>query len=234
MLRSYLGRDRERTRQPTNSRGRDKAELAAAELFRNILGTYGAVEYSSSRSTTDRTSFHGRTPRQHRSVRKAGDSTIKDRLLKGWAAKPGGMTYKVHLDGYNLIPFLEGKEKSPRHEFYYFNDDGSLVAARFDNWKVVFCEQRVVGGFQVWANPFTCLRVPKVFNLRMDPYERADIVSDQYYDWTANNGYIVQWSLYKVVPFIQTLKEYPPSQRVGSFSIDQMLESLTRSLDTVK
>jgi arylsulfatase A-like enzyme len=162
----------------------------------------------------------------------AGD-TIKDRLLKGWAAKPGGMTYKVHLDGYNLIPFLEGKEKSPRHEFYYFNDDGSLVAARFDNWKVVFCEQRVVGGFQVWANPFTCLRVPKV-NLRMDPYEGADIVSDQYYDWTAKNGYIVQWSLYKVVPFIQTLKEYPPSQRVGSFSIDQTLESLARSLDTVK
>jgi hypothetical protein len=86
----------------------------------------------------------------------------------------------------------------------------------------------------VWANPFTCLRVPKFFNLRMDPYERADIVSDQYYDWTAKNGYMIQYSLYKVVPFIQSLKEYPPSQRVGSFSIDQMLEALTRSLDTVK
>jgi arylsulfatase A-like enzyme len=164
----------------------------------------------------------------------AGDATIKDRLLKGWAAKPGGMTYKVHLDGYNLIPFLEGREKSPRHEFYYFNDDAMLVAVRFDNWKAVFCEQRAPGGFQVWANPFTCLRAPKVFNLRMDPYERADISSDQYYDWMTKNGYVIQYTLYRVAPFLQTLKEYPPSQRVGSFSIDQMMEALQRSIPETK
>ena len=165
----------------------------------------------------------------------AGDPTVKDRLLKGWAAKPGGMTYKVHLDGYNLVPYLEGKEEhSPRHEFYYFSDDAQLVAVRFENFKIVFCEQRAPGGLQVWANPFTCLRTPKMFHLRMDPYERADIVSDQYYDWFAKNGYVMQYTLYKVQPFLASLKEYPPSQRVGSFSIDQMMESLTRSIGTPK
>ena len=161
----------------------------------------------------------------------AGDTTITDRLLKGWAAKPGGMTYKVHLDGYNLVPYLEGKEeRSPRREFYYFDDDGDLVAVRYGDFKMVFCEQRVPGGFQVWANPFTCLRVPKIFNLRMDPYERADVVSDQYYDWTAQNAYVAQYTLYRIKPFIASLKEYPPSQRVGSFSIDQMMDALERSI----
>ena len=164
----------------------------------------------------------------------AGDTTVKERLLKGWAPKPGGMTHKVHLDGYNLVAFLEGKEKSPRREFYYFNDEGNLVATRFDNFKIVFCEQREPGGLQVWANPFTCLRTPKMFHLRMDPYERADIVSDQYYDWFAKNGYVIQYTLYRVAPFLQSLKEYPPSQRVGSFSIDQMMEALQRSIPEPK
>jgi len=165
----------------------------------------------------------------------AGDTTIKDRLLKGWAAQQGGMTYKVHLDGFNLVPYLEGKEEhSPRHEFYYFNDDAELVAVRLDNWKIVFCEQRIPGGMQVWANPFTCLRVPKAFNLRMDPYERADIVSDQYYDFFVKNAYVMQYTMYKVQPFLQSLKEYPPSQRVGTFSIDQMMESLTRSIGAMQ
>ena len=161
----------------------------------------------------------------------AGDATIKDRLLKGWAPKAGGLTYKVHLDGYNLVPYLEGKEEhSPRREFYYFNDDGMLVAVRYQNFKAVFCEQRVPGGFEVWSNPFTCLRVPKMYNLRMDPFERADIVSDQYYDWMTENAYLVQYTLFRVKPFLMSLKEYPPSQRVGSFSIDQMMEALERSV----
>jgi len=164
----------------------------------------------------------------------AGDTTVKERLLKGWAPKAGGMTHKLHLDGYNLIPHLEGREKSPRQEFYYFNDDAELVAVRLNNFKVVFCEQRAPGGFQVWANPFTCLRAPKVFNLRMDPYERADISSDQYYDWVTQNAYVMQYTLFRVAPFLQTLKEYPPSQRVGSFSIDQMMEALQRSIPEAK
>jgi arylsulfatase len=161
----------------------------------------------------------------------AGDTMVKDRLLKGWAAKPGGLTYKVHLDGYNLVPYLEGKEEhSPRLDFYYFNDDGDLVAVRYGNFKIVFAEQRAPGGFVVWANPFTALRVPKVYHLRMDPYERADVVSDQYYDWMAKNAYVVQYTLYRVQPFLKSLKDYPPSQRVGSFSVDQMMEALERSI----
>ncbi|MDE1180951.1 arylsulfatase [Paraburkholderia sp.] len=161
----------------------------------------------------------------------AGDTGISDRLLKGGAI--GGKTFKVHLDGYNFMPYLTGQAKEgPRHEFYYFNDDGVLVAMRYNDWKFVFCEQREPGGFQVWANPFTCLRVPKMFNLRMDPYERADIVSDQYYDWSTKNVYLAQYAVAKVAPFLATFKQYPPSQRPASFSIDQMTEALTKSLDT--
>jgi arylsulfatase A-like enzyme len=161
----------------------------------------------------------------------AGDTTVTDRLLKGWTPKEGGATFKNHLDGYNLLPYLEGKEPhSPRHEFYYFDDDGQLVDARFDDWKFVFCEQRAPGGFAVWSNPLTCLRVPKIYNLRMDPMERADVVSDQYYDWTTKNVYLLNWGMMRVSAFLQTFKAYPPSQRPASFTIDQMTESLMRSL----
>ena len=160
----------------------------------------------------------------------AGDATIKDRLLKG--ASIGGKTFKVHLDGYNQLPYLTGQQpKSARDEFFYFNDDGLLVAYRYGNWKAVFCEQRRPGGFEVWANPFTCLRAAKIFNLRMDPYERADIVSDQYYDWLARNAYLLQYGVWRVAPFLETFKEYPPSQRPASFSIDQMVEALMKSLE---
>ncbi|MFS8115225.1 arylsulfatase [Rhizobium jaguaris] len=159
----------------------------------------------------------------------AGDTDIKDRLLKGTSI--GGSQFKVHLDGYNQLPYLTGQEPtSGRHDFYYFNDDGQLVSYRYDNWKIVFCEQRKPGGFEVWANPFTCLRVPKVFNLRMDPFERADVVSDQYYDWLAKNAYLVQYGIWRVAPFLQTFRDYPPSQRPASFSIDQMIEALMSSL----
>jgi arylsulfatase len=161
----------------------------------------------------------------------AGDSNINDRLLKGSAI--GGKNFKVHLDGYNFLPYLTGQAKeAPRHEFYYFDDDGLLVAMRYNDWKFVFCEQREPGGFQVWANPFTCLRVPKIFNLRMDPYERADVVSDQYYDWSTKNVYLGQYAVSKVAPFLATFKQYPPSQRPASFSIDQMTEALTKSLES--
>ncbi|HET9535823.1 MAG TPA: arylsulfatase, partial [Mesorhizobium sp.] len=133
---------------------------------------------------------------------------------------------------YNQLPYLTGQApKSARSDFYYFNDDGDLVAYRYNNWKIVFCEQREPGGFQVWANPFTCLRAPKVFNLRMDPYERADIVSDQYYDWLARNAYLIQYGVWRVAPFLETFREFPPSQRPASFSVDQMVEALMRSLD---
>ena len=160
----------------------------------------------------------------------AGDTDIKERLLKGTSL--GGKSFKVHLDGYNFLPYLTGQTNTgPRQDFYYFNDDGQLVAYRYNDWKIVFCEQRQPGGFQVWSNPFTCLRAPKAFNLRMDPYERADTVSDQYYDWATKNAYLMQYGVYRVIPFLQTFKDYPPSQRPASFSIDQAVEQLMKTLD---
>ncbi len=162
-------------------------------------------------------------------VAAAGNADVKDQLLKGTSLS--GTQYKVHLDGYNQLDYLTGKSpKSARSDFYYFNDDGNLVAYRYNDWKIVFCEQREPGGFVVWANPFTCLRAPKVFNLRMDPFERADVVSDQYYDWLAKNAYLIQYGVWRVAPFLQTFKEFPPSQRSASFSVDQMIEAMQRSL----
>jgi arylsulfatase A-like enzyme len=151
----------------------------------------------------------------------AGDTTIKERLLKGWAATPGGYVFKVHLDGYNILPYLEGKEaKSPRRDFYYFDDDGQLVALRHDNFKYVFCEQRAPGNLNIWMEPFTCLRLPKIYNLRMDPYERADITSDQYNDWVVHNVYLNVQGTILGTEFIETFKEYPPSQAPASFTVD--------------
>ena len=112
----------------------------------------------------------------------AGDTQVKDKLLTGY--KVGDMTYKVHLDGDNLVPYLTGQApKSPRESFFYINDDQQLTGLRYDNWKLVFMEQRATGTLRIWAEPFTNLRVPKIFNLRTDPYERADITSNTYYDW---------------------------------------------------
>jgi arylsulfatase A-like enzyme len=151
----------------------------------------------------------------------AGDTTIKDRLLKG--APIGGTTYKVHLDGYNQLPYLTGQQpKSARTEFAYYNDDGVMVAFRHENWKAVFCEMQKPGGFAVWYTPFTCWRIPKLFNLRMDPYERADIVSDQYDDWRVKNAYLMGWLTFHAAGFIETFVQYPPSQTPASFTIDQI------------
>ena len=119
----------------------------------------------------------------------AGEPDIVEKCKKGH--KAAGKTFKVHIDGYNLLPYLTGKEeKSPRKGFVYFNDDGDMVALRFDNWKVVFMEQRVEGTLRIWAEPFVPLRVPKLFNLRTDPFERADITSNTYYDWFLYHDYI--------------------------------------------
>lgn len=164
----------------------------------------------------------------------AGDPDIKDKLLKGHQA--GNKTFKVHLDGYNQLPYLTGKEeRGARKEFIYFNDDGAVVALRFENWKVVFEEQRVEGTLRIWAEPFTPLRVPKLFNLRSDPYERADVTSNTYYDWLMSDGAGIFLAAPPIVgAFLATFKEYPPSQRPSSFSIDQMVEKLQRSFDTAK
>jgi arylsulfatase len=161
----------------------------------------------------------------------AGDSTVKDRLLKGWAPTSGGFVHKVHLDGYNILPYLEGQEAhTPRKDFFYFNDDGMLVAERHDNWKFVFCEQRAPGNLNVWMEPFICLRIPKIYNLRMDPYERADITSDQYNDWIVHNDYLEILGVIASEQFMATFKEYPPSQAPASFTVkpDAILDMLHR------
>jgi arylsulfatase len=155
----------------------------------------------------------------------AGVPDIKEQLLKGY--KAGNTTFKVHLDGYNLLPYLTGQEaKSPREEFFYFNDDGDLTALRFDNWKLVFMEQRAQGTFRVWSEPFTTLRVPKIFNLRTDPYERADITSNTYYDWVLDHAYLFVPAQTCVGKFLDSFKEYPASQKAASFSVDQVMDKL--------
>ncbi|MGE8686063.1 MAG: arylsulfatase [Achromobacter sp.] len=161
-----------------------------------------------------------------------GDADVKERLLKGWTPNGASKSYKVHLDGYNQLDYLTGKTpESAREDFYYFNDDGMLVAMRYKDWKAVFCEQQSPGGFAVWKDPFVCLRVPKLFNLRMDPYERADVVSDQYYDWLVKNDYLVLIASMKAAQFLQTFIDYPPSQRPASFSVDQVQAEVDRAIE---
>src|SRR5215831_4209462 len=155
----------------------------------------------------------------------AGVPDVKEQLLKGM--KVGDATFKVHLDGYNLLPLLTGKTKeSPRKEFYYFNDDSELVGLRYDNWKFVFEEQRATGTLRIWGEPFTTLRFPKLFNMRTDPYERADITSNTYYDWWMDHAYICVPAQHIVGEFLATFKEFPPSQEAGSFSLNRVMEKL--------
>jgi arylsulfatase len=155
----------------------------------------------------------------------AGVPDVKEQLLKGMNV--GGTTFKVHLDGYNQLPYLTGQApKSAREEFFYFNDDSNLVCLRYDNWKFVFTEQRATGTLRVWGEPFTTLRFPKLFNLRMDPFERADITSNTYYDWWFDHAYICVPAQKIVGEFLGTFKEFPPSQSAGSFGIDKVMEQL--------
>jgi arylsulfatase len=160
-------------------------------------------------------------------VAAAGDDQIKEKLKKG--TKIGAKDYKVHLDGYNQLPYLTGKsDKSARNEFFYFNDDGQLVALRYDNWKVVFSEQEAKGTLRLWAQPFTPLRVPKLFNLRLDPYERADQTSNTYYDWLIDHAFLFVPAQEMVAQFYSTFKEFPPRQKAASFSIDQIMQQLEK------
>jgi arylsulfatase A-like enzyme len=155
----------------------------------------------------------------------AGDPDVKAKLLKGM--KVGDQTFRVHLDGYNITDALAGKSPSPRHEFFYFNDDGSLVALRYDQWKVVFAEQRG-HGFDVWQEPFVQLRLPKLFNLRSDPFETADHESMDYERWRVEHVFVLVPAQEYVGQFLASFKDFPPSQRPGSFSLDNVMESLQR------
>lgn len=161
----------------------------------------------------------------------AGDPNIKEELLAGYQV--GSKEFKVHLDGYNFLPYLTGKEtQAPRQDFFYFSDDSDLTALRYNNWKIVFAEQRAQGTLKVWSEPFVKLRVPKIFNLRMDPYERADITSNTYYDWLLNHAFILVPAQAYVARFISTFKEFPPRQKAASFTVDQVLETLKKGIVT--
>ena len=162
-------------------------------------------------------------------VAAAGDTEVKEKLLTGYQV--GSKTFKVHLDGYNLVPYLSGEEeKSPRIDYFYFSDDGDLLALRYDNWKVVFAEQRATGTLEIWQEPFVPLRFPKLFNLRTDPLEKADITSNTYWDWILDHVYLFLPAQKIVGDFLGTFVEFPPRQKAASFTIDQVLEKLQQGV----
>jgi len=156
-------------------------------------------------------------------VAAAGDANIKDELLKGHQA--GAMTYKVHLDGYDQRDLFAGKGPGARKEFLYWTDDGNLAGLRYNQWKLVFMEQRA-HGFGVWEEPFVALRVPKLFNIRSDPFERAEYEAPDYARWRIDRIYLLLPAQALVGQWLSTFKEYPPRQRPGSFSLDQVMDQL--------
>jgi arylsulfatase A-like enzyme len=161
----------------------------------------------------------------------AGEPDIVEKLKKGHEA--GDMTYKVHIDGYNLLPYLTGEvDKSPRRGMIYFSDDGDVLGIRAENWKIVFMEQRCPGTLQVWFEPFTPLRAPKLFNLRTDPFEHADVTSNTYWDWLIDRLYLMFYGSAIVTQFLETFKEFPPRQEPASFTINHAVEELNKFLAT--
>jgi arylsulfatase A-like enzyme len=158
----------------------------------------------------------------------AGEPDIKGKLLTGYKAI--GRKYKVHLDGYNFLPYLTGKAKqSPRKEIFYFSDDGDLTALRYQDWKLIFMEQRAEATFQAWREPFVPLRIPLLINLRRDPYERGLVTSNTYDDWFLDRAYMLVPAQAFVGKFLQTFKEYPPRQKAASFSLDKVLDKLSET-----
>jgi arylsulfatase len=152
-----------------------------------------------------------------------GEPDIVEKLKQGH--KAGAKTFKVHIDGYNMLPFLKGDVKeNPRKGFFYWSDDGDLMALRYENWKFHFMEQRAKG-FGVWQEPFVSLRFPKLFNLRSDPFERADEDATVFYQkWAADRMFLLVPAQALVGQFLKTFEEFPPRQKPASFSIDQALE----------
>ena len=156
----------------------------------------------------------------------AGEPDIKEKLLTGHSAI--GRNFKVHLDGYNFLPTLTGEEeKGPRKEIFYFSDDGDLTALRYQDWKLIFMEQRAEATFQAWIEPFVPLRLPYIENLRRDPYERALITSNTYFDWLLDRAYLLVPAQAYVGQFLATFQEFPPRQKPASFSLDQVMEKLS-------
>jgi len=155
----------------------------------------------------------------------AGNTTVKEDLLKG--QKVGDKTFKVHLDGYNLLPALKGEAEWPRHDFLYWTDDGSLAAVRYNNWKITFLRQNAEG-IDVWSAPFEVLRAPMITNLRMDPFERAERESIGYHRWWTEHMFAIAPASAYVGKWLQSFREFPPRQKPGSFNLDRVMESITK------
>jgi len=159
----------------------------------------------------------------------AGEPDVKEKLLKGHQA--GDKTFKVHIDGYNILPYLTGEtDESPRNWFFYTNDDGQVTAIRIKDWKLVFMEQRAKG-MMVWAEPFVELRLPKLFNLRRDPFERADESSNIYWDWYFDHVPAIYAAQALTAEQIQSFIEFPPRQKPASFNLDTVLEKMQQTTD---
>jgi arylsulfatase len=158
----------------------------------------------------------------------AGNPDVKQQLLEG--VELNGREYRNHIDGYDMNAYLAGEtDTSPRNEFWYVNDDGQVVAARYDDWKVVFLENRGQA-FEVWREPFTELRVPLLFNLRRDPFEKAQHNSNTYNDWFLDRPFVITPIQALAAQFLQTMQEYPPSQAPGSFNLSGIEEKLKANL----
>jgi arylsulfatase len=158
----------------------------------------------------------------------AGAPDIVEQVKKGVTAI--GRQYKNHIDGVNLLPYLTGEvDESPRKLFVYISDDGDILAIRYDNWKVVFVEQRCHGTMQVWAEPFVRLRLPKLYNLRTDPYEFADVTSNSYWEWFLYHDYIIFTAETVARKFAETFKDFPPVQRPNSFTIDDAVAKMAEA-----
>ncbi len=158
----------------------------------------------------------------------AGDADIKNKLRQGVSLN--GRDYRNHIDGYNMLPYFTGKEQeSPRREMMYVNDDGQIVAIRFDAWKAVFLENRGMA-FEVWREPFTELRVPLLFNLRRDPFEKAQHNATVYNDWFLERVFVLAPMQQYAAKFLMTMKDYPPSQTPGSFNLEKVQKQIEASL----
>ena len=155
----------------------------------------------------------------------AGNSSAKDDLLKG--EKVGGRNYKVHLDGYNLLPALKGEADWPRHEFVYWTDDGNVAALRYNNWKATFLRQDAEG-IDVWREPYTALRAPMLTNLRMDPFERAEHESIGYNTWWVDHMFMFAPAGAYVGQWLQSFRDFPPRQKPGSFNLDRVMEAIEK------
>jgi arylsulfatase A-like enzyme len=159
----------------------------------------------------------------------AGEPDIAEKLKQGHQV--GNKKYKVHLDGHNFLPYLTGEQETgPRYVFHYLDDAGMPVGVRHGDWKIVYAEQRAKT-MSLWAEPMVVLRLPKIFHLRRDPFERADQNSNTYWDWMIDKAPQIYMGLAQTTLFLQTFAEYPPSQKADSWSVDKLTERFLQQAD---